>query len=156
MKTTLKNIMTAKQGQQGFTLIELMIVVAIIGILAAVAIPQYTQYTRSADAQASFSEASSYRTAVAICMQTNGGALDPCDAGAQGIPAVTPNSAITSVTNGVITLGFGDIDADSSAETLVITPSLSGGQVVWEKTSTSGTDVCTDWVDCSNLIAPSS
>ncbi len=55
-----------KQNQQGFTLIELMIVVAIIGILAAIAIPAYQDYTIRAKVQEGVSLSSSHRTSVGI------------------------------------------------------------------------------------------
>jgi len=60
--------MQMKQGQQGFTLIELMIVVAIIGILAAIAIPQYQDYIARSQVSRVMSETGSIRTAVENCM----------------------------------------------------------------------------------------
>src|SRR5699024_3139270 len=59
---------TMKQVQKGFTLIELMIVVAIIGILAAVAIPQYQNYIAKSQVSRVMSETSAIRTAVETCL----------------------------------------------------------------------------------------
>jgi len=75
MKKTLQNILTAKKSQQGFTLIELMIVVAIIGILAAVALPAYKTYADKAKFSEVMLATGSAKTAIDLCIQTGTGGL---------------------------------------------------------------------------------
>lgn len=69
------------QMQKGFTLIELMIVVAIIGILAAVAIPQYQNYVAKSQAARVMSETGALRTVVELCILEGKASIDTCQLG---------------------------------------------------------------------------
>jgi type IV pilus assembly protein PilA len=85
-------------AQRGFTLIELMIVVAIVGILAAIAIPQYQQYVTRARWAGVWTQIAPYQTAAADCVQANGGVFTgTCDTtAASALGAFLPGGSWTA------------------------------------------------------------
>ena len=133
--------------QKGFTLIELMIVIAIIGILAAIALPQYTQYTKKAKFAEIVNLSSGYKTDVALCAQNNNNVLTTCVGGANGVgweiksnqAATVGNTATVAVAaNGVIT-GTAVAVNGLNGETYILTPTANTDGVSWVGTGTCKT-----------------
>ena len=125
-----------KQVQKGFTLIELMIVVAIIGILAAIALPAYQDYTIRAQVSEGMSLASGARTAVSEFYSSRGRFADSnASYGLQG-PTTITGSYVTGVdageTRGEIQVTFGNqANANISGDILAFSAVASRGSVDW-------------------------
>ncbi len=118
-----------KRIQKGFTLIELMIVVAIIGILAAVALPAYQDYTIRAKVSELMIAASSARTGVTEAAQNIGG-LSNTNSGIS-ISNTTKISAGTVDANGTISVAGVDSAFNSQDIKVTLAPSWNGATVVW-------------------------
>lgn len=130
-------------SQQGFTLIELMIVIAIIGILAAIAIPTYQNYTRKAKFTEVIHATAPFKLGFEVCMHETG-AIEKCNTpGKNGLP---PNAGASGFVNSIITSVVGSkavITATSqginsgtteAGATYILTGTAdANGHVTWEK-----------------------
>ncbi len=127
---------------QGFTLIELMIVVAIIGILAAVALPAYQTYTAKSKFSEVVNSTAAIKTAVELCALDRAG-VGACTDGVTGpgyqISALAAYGNVASVatTAGVIT-ATAVTGNGLAGETYILTPTFAGGQTTCAKSGSCG------------------
>tara|TARA_R110001583_G_scaffold161866_1_gene314053 strand:- start:1490 stop:1990 length:501 start_codon:yes stop_codon:yes gene_type:complete len=154
-----------KKVQQGFTLIELMIVVAIIGILAAVALPAYQDYTIRAKVSEGLVLASGLKTAIGESFQSQGPRVMACtDATSCGKLGASPlsttelagNANVASVVSGdsgIITITYKPAVLPSATATLLISPvNASGAPLDLSSAANAGAQVT--WTCALNGTVP--
>ena len=117
-----------RQVQKGFTLIELMIVVAIVGILAAVAIPAYSDYTSRAKVTEGLGLAAAAKTVVTENAQFGTTAANGGLASGFNAPDATDNISSIGIASatGVITVTYTTSVAPAGSNTMVLTPQVNG------------------------------
>jgi type IV pilus assembly protein PilA len=142
--------------QKGFTLIELMIVVAIIGILAAIALPAYQDYTVRSKVTEGLTMAAAAKLAVAETAASNNGAF--ANQAATGYPAFTATKHVTNIaiaqlsnpsvaaTNGAVTITFAaNIGGTANGTTLKLIPATTATGMDW-KCAAAGATIAAPFV----------
>ena len=135
--------MENNRSQKGFTLIELMIVVAIIGVLAGLALPAYSNYTKKAKFAEVITAVSAVKSSIDLCYQMEGD-LDLCDSYGEidrTQNSVTGGANIASVTNeaGADTItGTGATAVDGA--TYVLKAVANNGALIWSQQTSSTCD----------------
>lgn len=123
--------------QQGFTLIELMIVIAIVAILSAIGLPAYQSYLQKAALTDMLQTAMPYKTGVELCAIEHGG-ITGCDAGSQGVPATRTSRYVSAMT---VKAGVVSLTGQESLKGLnvALTPQWDSndGYLNWQRSCTS-------------------
>ena len=139
-----------KNRKNGFTLIELMIVIAIIGILAAIAVPQYNTYTRKAKFTEVVLATTPYKVGVEVCVVQQGlalgSAITGCSGGNNGVPSDGTASgqtlSIQTTSAGVITATSNPAATIGVQTTYILNPTMDSGNgsalIIWQRDPASG------------------
>ncbi|NEX90764.1 prepilin-type N-terminal cleavage/methylation domain-containing protein [Aeromonas rivipollensis] len=137
--------------QSGFTLIELMIVVAIVAILAAIALPAYQNYTKKAKMTEVASATGKYKTAVEVCYQTNGTSCATTDVQTASAATATQGNVTIAVTGGATAAWVITATPTASAAAGVLAPLTTSDQFILTSSipDTAGNLPLTWTGDCS-------